>query len=157
MISSSTPTRLPSGLCDADTRNKAFSLVEVAIALGIVSFALIALLGLMTASLNSGKRAYEDTTIASLTQRVVTEIKTNTFANLAGLDRDLYFTYDGTPVAGTDGAYYRCRLQSLAHASADLPAAAKNSAHGLRVRLAFFCPPENPKTNEIFETTIAKY
>ena len=135
----------------------AFSLVEVAMALGIASFVLISLLGLMTVSLDAGKRAYEDTTVANITQVVMSEIRTNNFTNLGSLPPDRYFSYEGTSLPTQDGAYYRCNIQSMAHSSADLPASARQSSAGLRVRLLFFWPPTNSKTNEIFETTVAKY
>lgn len=125
-------------------------------ALGIASFAIISLLGLMTISLDASKRAYEDTTVASIAQTVLSEVRTNGFASLVS-DNDRYFSYDGTPVSGAGGAYYKCNIKGLAHDSAALPAAALKTSSGVRIRMAFFWPPSNPKTNEIFETTIAKF
>lgn len=137
----------------------AFSLVEVAMALGIASFAIISLLGLMTVSLDASKRAYEDTTVSSIAQTVLSEVRTNGFDRLANGNPfpDRYFSYDGTPLPSPESAYYKCNVRSLAHTSPDLPAAALKTSAGVRISLAFFWPPTNTKTNEVFETTIARF
>lgn len=135
--------------------------MEVALALGIASFVLISLLGLMTASVDAGKKAYEDTTVASIAQTVISQIKTNSFADLTNhrADGDRFFTYDGEALgpANNGNGYYRCKVVTSAHNSPELPAAMKNGAQGQRVRMLFFWPPENPKTNEVFETTISRF
>lgn len=126
-------------------------------ALGIASFVLISLLGLMTVSLDASKRAYEDTTVASIAQTVLSEARTNGFDNLGSLNANRYFSYEGTPLPSPDSAYYKCNIRGLAHTSTNLPSSALKSTAGVRVSLAFFWPPNSPKTNEIFETTIAKF
>jgi len=126
-------------------------------ALGLASFVLISLLGLMTVSLDAGKRAYEDTTVASVAQVVMSEVKTNSFSALGNLSLDRYFSYDGRSLPTADGAHYRCNVEAMAHSSPELPEAVRQASAGVRVRLLFFWPPTNLKTNEIFETTVAKY
>ena len=130
-------------------------------ALGIASFVLISLLGLMTVSVDAGKKAYEDTTVASIAQTVISHIKTNDFATVANhqMDGDRFFTYDGDSLGtiNNGSAYYRCKVATSAHSSGDLPAAVKNGAQGQRVQMLFFWPPNNPKTNEVFETTLSRY
>lgn len=149
--------RRPSAWFGNKGRVDAFSLVEVAMALGIASFVLISLLGLMTVSLNAGKRAYEDTSVAAIAQTVASEVRTNSFSSLFAQSFDRYFAYDGVPLPSADGAYYRCSVSTMVHSSPELPEAMRKAANAVRLRLTFFCPPSNPSTNEIFETTIAKY
>jgi len=148
-------TPLPFALCvpKSTTRTGAFSLVEVAIAMGIASFVLISLLGLMTVSMDASRRSYEDTTVASLAQTVVSELKTTNFNSIVATTFDRYFTYDGTPT-NSAGSYYLCHGQVMAHTSPNLPAAATNTKVGARLRLDFFW---NGKTNESFETSLAQY
>lgn len=128
-------------------------------ALGIASFVLISLLGLMTVSLNASKRAYEDTTVASIAQTVLSEIRIDGFGRLTNGTpfSDRYFSYDGTSLSGPENAYYKCNIRSFAHTSGVLPSSALKATAGVRVSLAFFWPPNSTKTNEIFETTIAKF
>lgn len=133
----------------------AFSLIEVAIAMGIASFVLISLLGLMTISMSASKRSNEDTTVASLAQTVIAELKTNSFSSLSSTNFDRYFRYDGQSQDGSNGeTYFRCYVETSPHTATDLPLAARKPAAGVRARLTFIW---SGKTNEIFETTVAKY
>src|SRR5688572_1004797 len=54
---------------------KAFSLVEVALALGVISFAIIGLLGLMTASQQTARESIDRTDGSLLFQKVVNQLK----------------------------------------------------------------------------------
>lgn len=54
----------------------AFSLVEVVIALGIVSFAVIAIVGMMPVALKSAQESMRETDATLIAQRIFTEIKT---------------------------------------------------------------------------------
>jgi uncharacterized protein (TIGR02598 family) len=155
MILSSTRTARRSA-SSGRNRPAGFSLVEVALALGIVSFVLLSLLGLMTVSLDAGRRSYEDTTVASLAQVVANELRTNSYSSLPNTNFERYFSYDGEP-SDAGAAHYRCTIQAETHTSAELPSAVRDASQGVRLRLSFFWPPDNPRTNEIFETTIARY
>ena len=142
----------------ASSGSLGFSLIELAIAMGIVSFVLISLLGLMTVSMGASKRSYEDTTVANLAQIVVSELKTNDYSVASAMNADRFFRYDGSPFTNTptpsDPSYYQCHIQAQAHTSIALPASARNTNAGFRLRLDFMW---SGKTNETFETTIARY
>ena len=60
------------------SRRFAFSLIEVVLALGIVSFALVAILGLLSVGLDSSRESIDDTAVTLLGQdaynRVCTDI-----------------------------------------------------------------------------------
>src|SRR5882757_9974275 len=92
-----------------------FSLVEIAIALGIVSFVLIALMGLMSVGLNEARRGREDTLLASMTSYRMTSLLGAGYANVT--NTTAYFTYDGLESSPTN-AYYVCKITSQAPALA---------------------------------------
>src|SRR5258708_4379619 len=55
----------------------AFSLVEVTVAIGIVAFALVAILGLVSLSEQASKNATDETNLALMTQTVITLLRTS--------------------------------------------------------------------------------
>ncbi len=100
----------------ACVRPQAFTLVEVAIALAVVSFALIALIGLISVSLQSSKSANHDTEIALASQYALSTLCTNSFANLVNLQPVTnYFDYQGSPTSSSstsDPAVFSCITQT---------------------------------------------
>jgi len=71
----------------------AFSLVEVVIALGIVSFAVLAIVGMMPVALKSAQESMRETDATLIAQRVFSELKTGSGANR---------TVTTTPTNGTN-------------------------------------------------------
>ena len=61
--------------------NPAFSLVEVVIALGIVSFAVVAIVGMLPMALKTAKASMFETDATLATQRVFSEMQTGSGAN----------------------------------------------------------------------------
>ncbi len=59
------------------SRRRAFSLIEVVLALGIVSFALVAILGLMSVGLDSSRDSIDDTAVALLGQDAYNRVRTD--------------------------------------------------------------------------------
>ncbi|MCE0496489.1 MAG: hypothetical protein LV481_00895 [Methylacidiphilales bacterium] len=88
----------------------------MAIALAVVSLALIALLGLISVSLQSSKNANHDTEIALASEYAISTLTTNTFANLATVaPATNYFDYQGSPTtqsSTTDPAVFNCITQT---------------------------------------------
>lgn len=84
---------------------RAFSLVEVAIALGIVSFVLLALLGLFSVGLNAGKDSQLDTVQAAIVHRMLSEFRTADFDTLA--ETNALFDYAGQVDASP--TYFECK------------------------------------------------
>lgn len=83
-----------------ENRKSGFSLVEVTLALGLVAFALIALLGLIPIGLNSGRDSIDATHAAAIAQDVFSRIKANTnSANYAayplGTSSFFFYTAEG--------------------------------------------------------------
>jgi uncharacterized protein (TIGR02598 family) len=91
-----------------------FSLVEVVLALGIFSFCVLTLLALMTTGMTSGHQSNDDTTLASVTTRMVNFVRdspANSAFVAAGFTSN--FTVEGQPPqAGGLPAYYTCKVSS---------------------------------------------
>jgi len=71
----------------------AFSLMEVVIALGVVTFALVGLMGLMPVSIDSSRASVNETRAAQIAQRLFTDYKGQSFT---GITFPLYDT-SGNP------------------------------------------------------------
>ena len=92
-----------------------FSLVEVVIALGIVSFAVLAIVGMLPMALKSAQESMRETDATLIAQRIFAELKTGSGANRtltispkgipqplalsANSTNNLAFTQDGMPQA----------------------------------------------------------
>lgn len=64
----------------AFTRERAFSLVEVAIAVGIAGFALLAILGLLPEGLASNRASSEQTAATNIATMIVSDVKSTPLA-----------------------------------------------------------------------------
>lgn len=138
-------------------RAGAFSLVEIALALGLVTFVIISLLGLLASGLRSGKDSHEDTTLAAIARTALTDLRTNSFSSLQGLRTERFFGYDGEPLgSGSDRAFYKCRIENLPH-KLDWPAPGVAS-NAVRLSLIVTWPQGATNANEqAFETMISRY
>lgn len=109
--------------------SRGFSLIEIVLALGVVSFALVSMLGLLQVALDSDSSAGRDTTVAAMSGYVLNDLRAVPFDALWAADpqgaRDIgpstaqpaattyYFTNEGAPVAAADlsknvEALYKC-------------------------------------------------
>lgn len=79
---------------------RAFSLVEVAIALGLVGYALLALLGLLTITLASSRESATKTTIAQIALQAVGQYDGTTNP------LNLGYTFDGEPSTNANPHFY---------------------------------------------------
>ena len=59
----------------------AFSLVEVVVALGIVSFAVLAIVGMLPIAMNSAQESMRETDATLIAQRIFSELKTGSGGN----------------------------------------------------------------------------
>jgi len=74
----------------------AFTLVEVVLALGLFSFALLSLMSLLPVGLDSSRQALQISRIASVFQKVTSDLTEAQFANVAAMvPTTYYFDYDG--------------------------------------------------------------
>lgn len=62
----------------------AFTLVEVVLAIGVVSFGLVSVITLLSLAMQSSKESSEDTNIALMTQTIVALLRSNGYTNVTG-------------------------------------------------------------------------
>lgn len=134
-----------------------FTLVEVVMALGIFTFAVIALFGLMSVGLRSGKESASDLALGLMTQTASSvlqsqgfrEVLTNTRYGSSDLTPDLYFnndgdlTLDGAGKPATQPAtadVYACAIQRCAPGS-------MATTNATLLRMVFSWPLSAPVTN----------
>lgn len=106
--------RAPSLMAPAGMRLRksraAFSLVECVLALGVVGFAFVSLVGVIPVGLNTFRSAIDGTVSAQISQRVVAEARQAKFTELLALNKnsdadstqpvaDYFFDDEGVPVA----------------------------------------------------------
>ncbi len=128
-----------------------FSLVEIALALGIVSFALLAIVGLLGVGLSSGKSAQVDTMQAAAARAFLSAIRTNSPATFSGATN--WLNYDGSTNASATGAYFQCVITT------NTPPAGVAVTDMLGLRMEFQYPlgaaAANRKTN-VFHASIIR-
>lgn len=145
---------------------KAFTLVEVAIALGIFAFVFIALVGLLSAGLDFERAAHKDTVMGNIVSYVVTDLHSSKYTIVTGetlanpqtsfsrwyqFDSDGVWTSSGTGAPAADSsAMYLCT------ASGTLASSPKRMQVTGSVEFPLVAKPENRK-KEIFVTTITPY
>ena len=82
----------------------AFSLVEVALALGIFSFAVVSVMGLMPVGLSAARKAIRTSQEMQITAQILNSLQATPFANLQNFTGQ--YSADGTALSGTSGASY---------------------------------------------------
>ncbi len=96
---------------------RAFSLIEVVLALGITSVAIIAIIGLLSVSLQGSREASEDTSAAAILSQIVDGLRAEPFdemrTSLAGTGRVFAFDQEAAPVALGNTASYECRVEEI--------------------------------------------
>ncbi len=84
-------------------RSAAFTLVESVIAIGIVSFAMLSILGLIPVGLGTFRQAMSLTVEASIVQAVSGQLMRADYTNLASSSStNMYFDQEGNRVAESD-------------------------------------------------------
>ena len=128
----------------------AFSLAEIVIALGILAFALVAIIGLLNVGLRSSKDAQIDTIKAATTRSILSSIRTNAPASYAGETR--WFNFDGSTNANGVDAYFECLIAT----NAPPPPVSAQRMTGVRIefRYPLSAPPAGRTTN-VFHASIA--
>ncbi|MBC8002242.1 MAG: hypothetical protein H7X97_06610 [Opitutaceae bacterium] len=103
---------------------RGFSLVEITLALGIASFALMAIMGLLSLTLTTSKSSMDDTLLAKMTGDLVNTLRKQDFSNIQNAATNVYFDISGkrlnslnptgvidgmlVPDAVSKGAIYEC-------------------------------------------------
>ena len=81
---------------------RAFSLVEVTLALAIVSFALVAIIGVIPAAVSSGRQSFNQNRAATIANTLFTSFRSQPFSSVGYLDDQ--FTEDGVTMSGGGSA-----------------------------------------------------
>ncbi len=97
---------------------RAFSLVEIVISVGIVSFAFVALMGMIPVGLSTFENSIDATMEAQISQRLFSEAQQANFSNLTALTADgRFYDYEGFPIgqgatAPSDGFVYHAVMNA---------------------------------------------
>jgi uncharacterized protein (TIGR02598 family) len=121
-------------------RNSAFSLVEVVLALGVTSFALLSMVALIPLGLTEARQASDSTTEAQIVQFARNEIEMTPFTNLSSWSGvTSYFDNQGLPT--TQGTAEQIYTVTYAVTNVALSTGGSTNA------TAVFIPPNSNTTN----------
>jgi len=88
----------------------AFTLVEVTLAIGIMAFSLLALLGLFSVGFQASRRSADATTLPKVIEQLKQEEKSGSGTEV-GATRTVFFTYDGEETTAAN-AHYQCEIEA---------------------------------------------
>ena len=128
----------------------AFSLVEVVIALGIFTFALVTMMGLLTNGLSAVHSSVNATVVSEIVQQIRTSVEKSTNATLASQAAQTeYFDNQGvlTPAQTPAGSVYQAVISAPALLSAVNPSVGVFSAQGTPATLP-------PIDTQLYEVTV---
>lgn len=137
--------KIPRLISSSRTR-QGFSLVEVAMALAIFSFAVMALIGLLPVAVNTHKEAKLQTVLSQIRQRLAAEVlltDSTQLDSLNGMTRN--FNNEGTELdtTSTDPVIYRAKIEVT---NVTLPGSNAASTSLKRVQLFAVFDPTNGST-----------
>ena len=101
---------------------KAFTLVEVTIAVGLLAFVALAIIGLLSVGLNLGKEAQQDTVLFSILGDTVTRIEGEDFE---AAQKQYYYTQSGRMLDAASSSalwFYQVDIDIVTPMSSALPA-----------------------------------
>ncbi|CAN5687498.1 hypothetical protein BH09VER1_BH09VER1_03700 [soil metagenome] len=134
-------------------RKRAFSLIEVVLALGVVSFAFVGIVGLMPVGLKTFRTAMEMNMQSQLSQRIAGETQRSRFDDLkasdfSSLNFPQYFDDQGSPVASASdpNCLYTVDVAS-APAQVKLPGSAVANTNILSLNFSIKKKTDSTKTN----------
>ena len=85
---------------------RGFSLAEVILSLGVVSFAMVSILGMLPVGLSMFNKAKTNTVEAQIVQGMSNDILLTDFMHLAAMaDQSFYFDNEGKPVAASSDTF----------------------------------------------------
>lgn len=161
------------------TRNlprRAFSLVEVVLALGVISFAIVAILGMVPTALQTGHSAQDETRATQIAQTIFSALASQASTNFTNIQfpladgsnpnlsasssptsPNLYVDNNGKIIATAAGATYAITLSTNATPAGFSPADAGLAS---QVTVSVAWPASAPATSQIrrdFARIISKY
>ena len=113
----------------------AFSLVETTLAIGVVAFALVAMLGLLPVGLTSFREAMDASTSSRILQRVSADLRQG--SSVQAQQPILYFDEQGdeTTAAASDGKRALYHVNTLVQPATSLPGGASSSLTTVTVEI----------------------
>jgi uncharacterized protein (TIGR02598 family) len=147
----------------------AFSLVEVVIAIGLVSFALLALVGLLTVGLKSSRESGEDTILAVCTGTTQALVRAEGFSNVsanpayADTTPDFFFDSAGALLTDSAGAPLKTQNTNALYGclvTRGAPALSQATTNLLVYQLKFVWPLAAPAANRqqrVVPASLANY
>lgn len=129
---------------------KAFSLVEVAISLGIISFVLLAIAGLMSVGLDASKSAQTDTILAASSRAILARAATNDFGTFSS--NVTWINLDGTTNTSSNNSFYKAVLTVVSNPSG---LRSEVSTEFQLLKLQFMYPAMAPAANQTTNTIYA--
>lgn len=141
-------------------QSRAFSLVEVVISLAVISFALLTLLGLFGVGMASGRKSGEDTSLASISWQVLTDLQSQTNFKAAAIassaSTNYIFDYTGQPTNAETRPYFACQVTARNPSASEVTATGQSLDSGLVMATLTITWPSNvhpaPNTNYVYAT-----
>ena len=132
------------------SRPSSFTLVEVVVAIAVIAFVLISILGLMTYTSQLVQQADTYSRLAVVSDQVLAKFGSQPFSvstNCARTNAAYYFTYEGLPTNST-AAFYQCNVTN-----ANTPAWTLTNV--MQIQISIRWPkPQFSNTNVIISSTL---
>ena len=155
MIWFSTKRPRRSGSSVREGSEAAFSLTEIAVAIGIVAFVIVSLVGLMSVGLSAQRSAREDTILVSVTKQALSTARSGKYSDLViGAASSNFYTSEGYPTNAAS-AFYVCEVSILAPTN-NLPGSLRAKEIRFKYNWPYQSRPNYPN-EQVFATTIAEY
>jgi len=165
----------------ADLRRGGFSLIEVVLALGLVSFALLPMIGVLSVALGVSSSAGDDTALAAMSAQVLADLRAAPFDALGNpapsqvalpattlpatlTDSVYYFTSDGVLITATNAAtspvvLYKCDVSKVPDPGTQAPNG--GIYNRVMLQLSFSWPPgqnfSRPAGQKCYYASISRY
>ena len=149
------PSNPPPSISQSAFRNPrsaiAFTLIEVMIAVAVVTLGIVAVLGLIPVGLKSARDAADNTLSATIVQDVFSVIRAQPFNSL-GAPNTLYFDQNGTNMTPVTTPYYSYYRVEVSYTSlSPLP------LYGIQATVVWPAWTASPLNTNIFVTEVAWY
>jgi uncharacterized protein (TIGR02598 family) len=155
---------------------RAFTLVEVVLAVGTTSVAVISLMGMLCLGVTSNRESGQDTTIAGMSTQVLSEMRSTPFTALWQAEPEagtlqpeptsttspepslFYFTHEGARQAEQNSAtYYTCTVGKTPEESTRNPGAGAYQAMDVRLVFTWVNNSGNARERQEVHAKIARY
>lgn len=132
-----------------------FSLVEVTIAMGLVSFAVLSILGLLPTGLSTLRSAMNQTVEAQIVRTIGAQSVVTAFASLA--TNNVYYDQDGLPTESSDEARYTVNVatNSPVYPGSTNAGTLTNSLTSLKIQIVSRPSPQASGTTNFYSLQVA--